>query len=76
MSIAANNFTLQSSIFTNNTAYIGGAITVLPSLLSRDNPVPEILLLNRSFESNVAEIVSAMYGSYVALSSKKNSTSY
>ena len=70
LKIAANNFTLSSSSFVNNIAFTGGAITVLPSLLDIGDSVPKILLLNCSFESNVAEIGSAMYGSYVALNSE------
>eukprot|EP00731_Ephydatia_muelleri_P035432 Em0124g2a len=67
--IGANNFTLRSTTFMNNDAFTGGAIAVLPSLLSAEDPIPQILVFNCTFESNVAELGSAVYGSYIALSS-------
>ena len=67
--IGANNFTLRSSTFMNNDAFTGGAIAVLPSLLSAEDPIPQILVFNCTFESNEAELGSAVYGSYIALSS-------
>eukprot|EP00731_Ephydatia_muelleri_P000450 Em0001g450a len=67
--ILANNFTLRSSTFMNNDAFTGGAIAVLPSLLSAEDPIPQILVFNCTFESNEAELGSAVYGSYIALSS-------
>ena len=67
--IGANNFTLRGSTFMNNDAFTGRAIAVLPLLLSAENPIPEILVFNCTFESNEAELGSAVYGSYTALSS-------
>ena len=67
--IGANNFTLRSTTFMNNDAFTGGAIAVLPSLLSAEDPTPQILVFNCTFESNIAELGSAVYGSYIALSS-------
>ena len=64
--ILANNFTLRSSTFMNNDAFTGGAIAVLPSLLSAEDPIPEILVFNCTFESNEAELGSAVYGSHIA----------
>ena len=65
-SIGVNNFTLRSSSVANNEAFTGGAIAVVSSLLSVDDPIPKILVFNCTFDSNKAELGSAVYGSYIS----------
>ena len=66
--IAANNINISSSTFVNNSAYAGGAITLLPSLIGiGEHAVPEILISNCSFEGNRAKLGSAIYSSDVAV---------
>ena len=67
--IEANHLFIRSSTFQHNNAFTAGAIAVLLSLVNADDPVPELLVSNCTFESNRAEIGSVVHGSYVTLSS-------
>lgn len=65
---AANNFTVWST-FSNNSAFTGGAMALMPALLRTDDPIPGLVVFNSTFEHNLAEIGSAIYSSYIALGS-------